>query len=497
MSDDPLRLAARGTPALPARLEPWMRELLGDPQTCRDLIAEHGSPVNVHNFGPLESNARELVEAGQAHGVDLRIFVARKANKTLALVETTKSLGHGIDVGSERELLQVLDQGIPPEKIILTAAVKSERLLDHALREGVPVALDNLDEAVLTDHIAAEQGRSPQVVLRLAPEPVNGIAPTRFGESAATWLTHMDENQAGQEKRRIQGVHFHLHGYRAQDRVTALGQALELVDELHARGQAPSFIDIGGGVPMSYIDDQAAWAEFWRRHEAAVMGQAEALTWRGDGLGLRREAGPAGDRLAGVRDVYPYFQDLTRGAWLEEILRSEVHPGVTVAEALTSRGLRLHCEPGRAMLDGCGVTLARVAFRKHTSDGIPLVGLEMNRTQCRSTSADFLVDPLVVRTRCTGSEPSQSPRDADHAPASARLASESAFLVGAYCIEAELLLRRRFEFPLGIETGDIVAFPNTAGYMMHILESASHQIPLAANVAWDGRLFLRDGIDDA
>ena len=41
------------------------------------------------------------------------------------------------------------------------------------------------------------------------------------------------------------------------------------------------------------------------------------------------------------------------------------------------------------MLDGCGMTLARVMFRKHTSDGVPLVGLAMNRTQVRSTSADF------------------------------------------------------------------------------------------------------------
>ncbi len=37
-------------------------------------------------------------------------------------------------------------------------------------------------------------------------------------------------------------------------------------------------------------------------------------------------------------------------------------------------------------------------------------------------------------------------------------------------------------FPDGVEVGDIVVFPNTAGYLMHILESASHQIPLARNL---------------
>ena len=34
---------------------------------------------------------------------------------------------------------------------------------------------------------------------------------------------------------------------------------------------------------------------------------------------------------------------------------------------------------------------------KTRSDGVPLVGLEMNRTQCRSTSDDFLVDPILVK----------------------------------------------------------------------------------------------------
>ena len=61
-----------------------------------------------------------------------------------------------------------------------------------------------------------------------------------------------------------------------------------------------------------------------------------------------------------------------------------------------------------------------------------------------------------------------------------------AYLVGAYCIENEVFIHRRLQFPDGVAPGDIVAIPNTAGYFMHILESASHQIPLAKNVIWGG-----------
>ncbi|HEY3612480.1 MAG TPA: hypothetical protein VGK92_02190, partial [Gaiellales bacterium] len=133
-----------------------------------------------------------------------------------------------------------------------------------------------------------------------------------------------------------------------------------------------------------------------------------------------------------------------------------------------ARGLQLRCEPGRSLADGCGLTAARVEFRKQRRDGTWLIGLAMNRTQCRSTADDFLVDPLLVGAP-------------DAAPARPTGPIEG-YLVGAYCIERELLTWRRMRFPRGVAVGDIVVFPNTAGYLMHILESASHQIPLARNV---------------
>ena len=142
------------------------------------------------------------------------------------------------------------------------------------------------------------------------------------------------------------------------------------------------------------------------------------------------------------------------------------------------------------MLDGAGLTLARVAFLKERSDGVPLVGLEMNRTQCRTTADDLLVDPVLVPCVSAG------------APAPDRGPGYEGFLVGAYCIEDEVIVRRRMRFPRGISVGDVIALPNTGGYFMHILESASHQIPLARNVVAvdagaSGRLDFRvDPVDE-
>jgi diaminopimelate decarboxylase len=155
------------------------------------------------------------------------------------------------------------------------------------------------------------------------------------------------------------------------------------------------------------------------------------------------------------------------------VLRAEVDTPSgreTVAGALRARGLQLRCEPGRALVDGCGLTAARVEFRKQRRDGTWLIGAAMNRTQCRSAADDFLVDPLLLRPP-GGYEAPAEPTGPIHG-----------YLVGAYCIERELLTWRLLRFPHGVAVGDIVVFPNTAGYLMHILESSSHQMPLARNL---------------
>lgn len=371
-----------------------------------------------------------------------------------------------------------------------------------------------------------------------------GIAPSRFGLGAEHWIELV--GRAGEVRGiKIRGVHFHLNGYSAQERAVGITEALELIDQLKGLGHQPEFVDMGGGIPVNYLTSGEQWRTFWQAvaegrqrrgtantgnpdHSmlatscwggpqivppeasqgtqpsdqlegsqkppddellAALASETDRLlnpppTWRGDTLGLRdaHDARPS-------PNTYPYYQETSRGAWLAQVL--DAPAGAPVAEELARRNLELRCEPGRALMDGCGMTIAQVASRQKTSDGIDLVVLYMNRTQMRSTSADFLVDPIHIRP------PARDGRRTDErwTDQFAKVWDESigveplegAYLMGSYCIEEELILRRAFDFPQGAQVGDLIAFPNTAGYLMHILESASHQIPLAANLMFDAR----------
>ena len=432
-----------GVAPLSARLEPWQVELLGRPQAVGEWIEAHGSPINLLAPEPMRRNAGELQQTARARGVDLDIFFARKANKALAFVDEAVRLGLGVDLASETELRQVLLRGVAPERLMMTAAVKPGSLLALCLDSGATVAVDNDDELDALAALSASTGRGCPVALRLAPDLGPGRTPTRFGFDRDAALDAVD--RVWPCALRIVGVHFHLDGYAAADRVAAITQSIELVDRLRERGHEIGFVDIGGGIPMSYLDDAAEWRTFWEADEPP--------TFEGHELGK----------------VYPYHQEPVRGEWLEQVLTP------AVADALRTRELQLRCEPGRSLLDGCGMTVARVEFRKRRRDGTWLIGLAMNRTQCRSTSDDFMVDPLLVGAG-----------EGD---------AIEGYLVGAYCIERELITWRRLRFPSGVAVGDLVAFPNTAGYLMHILESSSHQIPLARNLVVAGGRATLDDID--
>lgn len=427
-----------------------------------EWVKQFGSPLNLLSSAPMVRNIAELNEVAISHDLDFKVYFARKANKGLTFVAAAVDAGAGIDVASEIELLQCLEQGIAANEIFCTAAVKNESLIQLCVHQGIPLTIDNHDELEMVHQAAAASQRRALVAIRLSGfEHVGSILHSRFGvsvEKAHEFCTQTDPQLLD-----IVGIHFHLNGYSAAERVSGILQSLEIVHGIRRLGHSVSFLDIGGGIPISYLADEAQWREFWLQHSRALLGHRSAITYRTHGLGLRVVDG----KIVGQRNCYPFFQSLTRADWLDTILGSPDTSanGGSVADALRRSEIQLRCEPGRSILDGCGITVARVEFCKIDTRGEFLVGLSMNRTQCRTSSDDFLVDPILI-------------------PKPSRPAGEEmeGYLVGAYCTESELICQRKLRFPAGIQRGDLIVFPNTAGYFMHFLESRSHQFPLAKNV---------------
>lgn len=467
-----LRANCAGSPALSARLEPWMCEFLSSEMVVQ-AIAKYDSPLNVICTSPMARNIEQIRAEADARRLRSKVFFARKSNKCLAFIDEAIRCGAGLDTASENELRQCLERGVSPADIICTAAVKSDALIDCCVQNQVCIAIDNRDELDAVVSRSRSLGQSAQVAIRIGGFVHRGHKlSTRFGFDAETDADVIAVLQGLPVE--VKGIHFHLDGYDASQRVTGIVGALRWIELLRSAGHHPNFIDIGGGFPISYLDDGQQWEIFWNQHEQALLGEREPITYRNHGLGLLVHEG----QILGKRNSYPYYQGLVRSDWLATILDSEFD-GNTIADLIREADVELRCEPGRSLMDGCGMTIARVEFCKRNAGGDWLIGLSMNRTQCRTSSDDFLVDPVHIPKESSNGE------------------SKTGFLVGAYCTESELITLRKLHFPTGVSRGDLIAFPNTAGYLMHFLESRSHQLPLAKNVvvAEDLQTVSLDDID--
>ncbi len=473
----PLRSFCKGTPPLTARLEEWMISLMeSNTDVLRSAVAEYGSPLNVISTGPFRRHVESLNSVARRQNVDFRVFFARKANKCLSFVDAALAAGAGVDVASGPECAQVLQQGEAGRDMVCTAAIKPEGLIRLCIENQVTIVIDNFDELKTVSRLAQSLQRTCPLALRISGFEHDGEKLfSRFGFDIDEFGALCEVLPVVCPELRVVGLHFHLDGYCPRQRVSAIDQCLPLIDQLRTAGHSIEFLDIGGGLPMRYLESKHEWNSFWSAHEEALRGHRTPLTWRNHGLGLQIN----GEQLTGKRNLYPYYQELVREDWLEAVLASPGTSSPTIAEAIRQRDVQLRCEPGRSLLDGSGLTVARVEFCKRLPNGDHLFGLAMNRTQCRTGSDDFLIDPILLR-------------DSQAVEETAR----EGYLVGAYCTESDLILMRRLRFPAGIGRGDLIVLPNTAGYLMHFLESRSHQFELARNLVLESDTQLRlDAID--
>lgn len=456
-------------PPLTPITAPWMAKVFANRAFLEGLVQEYGSPINLHHTEPFERNYDRFTRVFDKHKLPHTIFYARKANPCKVFVKEANRLGFGVDTASFRELKQCLDIKCETKKLVLTAAVKNEKLVSLALQHDVLMILDNEDECHLVNGMAGELGKIAKIGIRISGFHYRGNRLySRFGFD----INHVFElitskmgsgNDYG--NLRFEGFHFHLNGYSTDQRSEALFQTIRLADRLQTRGIRTSFIDMGGGILTNYLSDSSEWEIFWSELKKAVREQRPPVTFGNTGLGYELING----ELHGEPDVYPYYNDCSKEDFLNVVLSYQNQKGDTPASLLRERGIEIRIEPGRSLLDKTGFTMAKVIHRKKDSLGNWLIGLEINRSQINSSSADFLLDPVFIPVKNNSRE----------------MRPVSAFFTGGYCLEQDIILKRKIVLTCLPEPGDLVCFPNTAGYMMHFYETRSHLFEFSTNLVMD------------
>ncbi|WP_338039749.1 alanine racemase [Nocardia mangyaensis] len=420
---------AHCAPAMPSYVDHVERRLLDDPQVLGDIADVVGGPFHVMYPERVARNIGTFQAAFGAAGVDGFVYFGKKANKAACVARACADSGAGIDVASAGELVAALAQGVRGEDLMITGPAKSDELLWLAARHRALIAIDALDELerLVALNLAA------RIVLRALPDG----STSRFGLAPGELSQAVERIDPGGPIL-LSGFSFHLTGYDAIARSEQAAALIDLCLRTRAQGHPADTISIGGGFGVDYLD-AASWARFR---------DTVSDNWF--------HANPP------KSGYYPYHFPVPGAAMLTAILAHR-----DLADRLRDNDIRLAVEPGRALLDRAGSSVFRVqGVKSRTVGAEPYDILTVDGTSLSLSEqwfdSEYLPDPVLWPVHPGHRTPTS---------------------VGAStCLESDLLSRRRIPLPRRARVGDLLVYPNTAGYQMDSNESPFHELPLPPKV---------------
>ena len=304
-----------------------------------------GTPLYVYSAASIRLAYRVLDDAFAAY--PHRIHYAFKANSTQAILRLLRALGSGVDANSIGEIDLALRTGFNPSDIVFTGVGKSPAELERAVSLGLKaINAESAGELARIDRIALAHGVTTRVALRVNPDVDSlthphistGLRGNKFGVPLEQARAVCRE-AAGRSGLRLVGIHVHLGSQivtlEPLERAAAI--LVELARTLRDDGIALEYLDLGGGLGISY-----------------------------DGSPVPTAAEYAGAILPAVR-------------------RS---------------GLALALQPGRAVVGAAGALIASVVDLKENSDGQRFAVLDAGMTDLIRPAlygAFHRIEPVVSR----------------------------------------------------------------------------------------------------
>ena len=223
--------------------------------------ARWGTPLYLYSARAIRERFQELDRA--LAGVPHLIAYSVKANGNLAILRLLAEQGAGADIVSGGELHRARLAGIPGERIVFSGVGKTVTEMAAALDAGIcGFNVESEGELRALSDLAAAAGTRAPVALRINPDIESptphaytrtGHAATKFGipREQARELYRLAARLPGVAVRGID-VHIGSQILDVEPFQRALLQVLALVEELRADGIEPEYIDLGGGMGISY-----------------------------------------------------------------------------------------------------------------------------------------------------------------------------------------------------------------------------------------------------
>ncbi|MCY1001396.1 diaminopimelate decarboxylase [Myxococcus sp. MISCRS1] len=270
-----------------------------------------GTPAYVYSTAALTGHFSAVVDAfGEARPL---ICYSVKANSNLSILRLFAGLGGGFDIVSGGELARVRQAGGEAAKTVFAGVGKTPEEMAAALDAGLLLFnVESAEELEALDAVGRRLGKKAPFALRVNPEVdarthryiATGLKTSKFGvpfeEAVALY-----ERSRKMRGLKAFGLDCHIGSQLTQSSPVraALTKVAGLYRELKARKHPLEYLDVGGGLGITYTDETPP----------SVAEYARVV-------------------LAATKDT----------------------------------GARLVLEPGRSLVGNAGVLLTRVLYRKQT-----------------------------------------------------------------------------------------------------------------------------------
>lgn len=239
-------------------------ELRLEGHSLAELGRRFGTPLFVYSRSAMRSafDAYAAALKGRPH----LVCYAMKANSSLAVLQTFVQAGAGFDIVSGGELARVLAAGGDAGKVVFSGVGKSRAEMRQALQAGVRCF--NVESEPELDTLNAEAlalGRRAPVSLRVNPDVDAGTHPyistglkgNKFGIAHGQALAAY-RHAASLPGLQVVGIDCHIGSQITQlaPYIDALDRVLDLVEAVEAAGIPIHHVDVGGGLGITYTDEQ-------------------------------------------------------------------------------------------------------------------------------------------------------------------------------------------------------------------------------------------------
>lgn len=258
-----------------------------------------GTPAYIYSRRVLCDNYRAYEQAleGRPH----LVCYAMKANGNLALLRILAELGAGLDIVSGGELYRARRAGVPADRIIFSGVSKTDREIEEALTAGILMFnVESAQELSVIADIAGRLGKVARIALRVNPDIDPGTHPkittgmktNKFGIDVAE-VHDLYLDAARDPRLSVVGIQAHIGSQITSRRPhhDACERLCALLDKLRAEGVVIRYLSLGGGLGITYHDEQPPEIGAFVADLCAIVGDRDVTLIMEPGRSLVGHAG--------------------------------------------------------------------------------------------------------------------------------------------------------------------------------------------------------------